>query len=490
MADLATMRILFVASECFPLIKTGGLADVIGALPLSLAAGGADARVLLPAFPAVKKAARQQKTIAEIVDVFGGKATLVEATASTGLKLFLLDAPHLFDVAGNPYQGLDGKDRPDNFHRFAALSKVGADLALGKITDWAADIVHAHDWQAGLTSAYIAQAKTKGPKPGTVFTIHNLAFQGLFPKTCFADLGLPFDAFGPEGLEYWDQISFLKAGITYSDHVTTVSPTYAREIQTDDGGMGMGGLLKSRSAKISGILNGIDTTVWNPETDTTLLAPFSLRKPGGKAKNKAALQKHFGLGQAADAPLFSVISRLTEQKGLDLLAGAIPHIIGNGGHLVVLGTGDKTIEKAFVDAAKAHPNQVATFIGYDEALAHQVQAGADAILIPSRFEPCGLTQLCGLRYGTIPIVARVGGLADTIVDANAAALMAGAGNGVQFSPVTFEALVAAIDRFFALYRDKTTFAALRRRALKQDVSWDGPAAAYKAIYTGLLPQKD
>ncbi|WP_020401412.1 glycogen synthase GlgA [Kordiimonas gwangyangensis] len=477
-------RVLFVASECFPLIKTGGLADVIGALPLALSTEGFDAHVLLPAFPAVKAAAASRRKFADLEDLFGGSATIYKATSSNGLKLFLLDAPHLFDVEGNPYQGPDGKDRADNFRRFAALAYAGAELAAGNISDkFTADVLHAHDWQAGLTAAYLKAAGNTAVK--TVFTIHNLAFQGLFPKAAFASLGLPATMFSPEGFEYWDQVSFLKAGIVYSDWVTTVSPTYAFEIQTDDGGMGLGGLLKSRNNKLSGIRNGIDTLIWDPASDDALPHSFSARALAGKAKNKAALQREFGLEENPDAPLFCVVSRLTEQKGLDLLAGAIPHIAGNGGQLAVLGSGEKSLEGVFQNAAIKYKGAVGVRIGYDEPLAHRLQAGADAIFVPSRFEPCGLTQLCALRYGTVPIVARVGGLADTIVDANEAALMAGAGNGVQFSPVNFDMLTGAIDRFFSLYRDPAVFAALRQRAMKQDVSWALPAKDYASIYTRL-----
>jgi starch synthase len=477
-------RVLFVASECFPLIKTGGLADVIGALPLALAAEGLDTHILVPAFPAVKAAAKAKKKVADIADLFGGPGTLYRASSTTGLKLFLLDAPHLFGVDGNPYQGPDGKDRPDNYRRFAALAQTGAALAAGEIDKaYTAGVLHAHDWQAGLCAAYLKAMGNSTVK--TVFTIHNLAFQGLFPKASFASLGLPAAMFAQEGLEYWDQVSFLKAGIVYSDWVTTVSPTYAYEIQTDDGGMGLGGLLKSRNTKLSGIRNGIDTTIWDPANDDALAHSFSDRAMAGKAKTKALLQKDYGLEVRPDAPLFCVISRLTEQKGLDLLAGAIPHIVGNGGQLAVLGSGDKALEAIFQNAALRFKGSVGVRIGYDEPLAHRIQAGSDAIFVPSRFEPCGLTQLCALRYGTIPIVARVGGLADTIVDANEAALMAGAGNGIQFSPVTFDMLTGAIDRFFKLYHQPEALKGLRRRAMKQDVSWTHPAKDYAAIFTRL-----
>ncbi|WP_417450860.1 glycogen synthase GlgA [Kordiimonas sp.] len=482
-------HVLFVASECFPLIKTGGLADVIGALPLALEVSGHNVHVMIPGFPAVMEAARDIKQIAKIKALFGGQGTLYSARSDTGLNLVILEARHLFGVAGNPYQGADGKDRPDNFLRFAALANVAADLANGDLLNgWRADIVHAHDWQAGLCAAYLSTKPYS--KVQSVFTIHNLAFQGLFPKATFAHLGLPSDMFSQEGLEYWDQVSFLKAGVIYSDRITTVSPTYAREIQTDDAGMGLGGLLKSRSNKISGIRNGIDTNIWDPQNDPALAKPYSASAIANKSANKAALQQEYGLEPTDDAPLFCVVSRLTEQKGLDLLVGAIPHIVGNGGQLAVLGSGDADLERSLTAAAKAFPGQIGLRIGYDEPLAHRLQAGADAIFVPSRFEPCGLTQLCALRYGTIPIVARVGGLADTIVDTNEAALMAKAGNGIQFSPVTFDALIGAIDRFFALYQDRQVFAALRRRAMKQDVSWAQPAQEYSNIYSALLSQAD
>jgi starch synthase len=304
----------------------------------------------------------------------------------------------------------------------------------------------------------------------------------LFPKAYLNDLKIPRALFSKEGVEYWDQIGFLKAGVVYSDAITTVSPSYAGEIQTDELGMGLGGLLKSLDFKMSGILNGIDTDVWNPATDPAIAAPFGVGKMAGKKLNKKALQNRFGLAEDNKAPLFCVVSRLTEQKGLDLVAGAIPHIIGNGGQLMVLGSGDKNLESTFKKAAADHPEQVATYIGYDEELAHLVQAGADAIFIPSRFEPCGLTQLCAMRYGTLPIVARVGGLADTVIDANAAALQLGVATGLQFSPVKFDAFCQAVNRFFDLYADQKAFAKLQRCAMKLDVSWKNPSASYQNLY--------
>lgn len=484
MAGPSVQRVLFVASECFPLLKTGGLADVAGALPLALADLGLDVRTLLPGFPAVMAGALKKKKVAAIKNLFGGPAKLLSAQSETGLSLFILDAPHLFDITGNPYLSDDGENRPDNDVRYAGLSKVAADLALGKLTPWGADVVHTHDWQAGLTAAYLQSEK--GPRPKTVFTIHNLAFQGLFPKSTLSKVGLSERLFTPEGLEYWGKMSFLKAGIVYSDHVTTVSPTYAQEITTSDGGMGFGGLLKNLGASLSGIVNGIDIDVWNPETDPAIPAPYSGRKMAAKAKNKRALQKEFGLKADKNAPLFTIVSRLTEQKGLNILLDVLPHLVGNGAQLFVLGSGDAEFEAKFQDASKIYTGMVATYIGYSEPLSHKVQAAADFILIPSRFEPCGLTQLYGMRYGTLPIVSRVGGLADTVIDANLAALQSKTGTGIQFSPVTEDALRQAIDRALTLYGDKALFKRLMRTAMHYDVSWQKPAEQYHSLYSQLL----
>ena len=480
MPEARGVSVLFAGSECFPLIKTGGLADVMGALPLELAARKLDVLTLLPGFPAVRKAVKNARKTGTITDITGREAVFLKGVSPTGQKILIADAPHLFNIEGNPYLDKDGQNRKDNGLRYAAFSHMAAEVALGKAFDWKADVVHSHDWQAGLTSAYLSLAK--GEKPRTVFTIHNLAFQGLFEKKLLSETGLPSRMFSREGFEYWNKISFLKAGIVYSDVVTTVSPTYAREVQTEDGGMGLGGLLKSRSDKLFGIANGIDTSIWNPETDPALDTPFSARAIAGKARSKKALADRFKLSRKAKGPLFGVISRLTDQKGLDLVADAIPHIVGNNAQLVVLGSGEDTLEQAFTDAARQHPEHIGTFIGYDEALAHQIQAGSDAILVPSRFEPCGLTQLCAMRYGTIPVVARIGGLADTVIDANTAALRHGQGTGIQFSPVGFDPLIAALDRTFELYSTPKQWARIRRNGMKEDVSWAAPAAAYHALY--------
>lgn len=473
------LSVLCAASECFPLIKTGGLADVVGALPRAMKDVGVDVTVFLPGFPDVLSGLSKTKTLAKLSGVAGGAAKIISGTTTTGLSVLALDAPHLFNFTGNPYQNKDGTDRSGNGEKFAAFSKIAAKLALGQIGKTKYDVLHAHDWQAGLCAAYINHA---GGGVKTVLTIHNLAFQGLFPKTLMDTLDLPLEWFSEDGLEYWDKVSFLKAGIAYSDHITTVSPTYALEIQSDEGGMGFGGLLRARSENLSGILNGIDLDVWNPKTDTEITAPYSKDAPQNKAKNKAALQKELGLRRDKTAPLFTVISRLTTQKGLDLLAAQCDYIVQQGGQLALLGSGDSAIEAAFVAAAKNHPTEISVTIGYDERLAHRLQAGADAILIPSRFEPCGLTQLCAMRYGTVPIVGRVGGLNDTIIDASPMALDGGAATGVQFSPVNAHMLYAALSRTFDIYKRPAQWARIVENCLSQDVGWTRSAQTYLDLY--------
>ncbi len=478
------MKVLSVASEVFPLIKTGGLADVAGALPGALSAEGIDMRTLLPGYASVMPQLGRMRSLAEFDDLFGGRAVLREAVhGKSGAPFLILDAPHLYDRPGNPYVGPNGKDWPDNHLRFAALAWAGAHIGRGLIECWQPDLVHCHDWQAGLTPAYLSLTETR---PATIMTIHNLAFQGVYPASLLSALRLPPASFTIDGLEYHGQISFLKAGLVYADHLTTVSPTYAHEICTPDFGMGLDGLLRHRRAVLTGITNGIDSDVWNPETDPHIAQPFSAADLQAKAANKAALQKRFSLDPSSDALLFGVISRLTEQKGLDLLLDVLPALLSRGGQLALLGSGDKTLEEPFLAASQTHPGQIGVMLGYDEPLSHQIQAGADAIVVPSRFEPCGLTQLYALRYGTLPVVARVGGLADTVIDANQAALLDGVATGFQFLPDRAGGLTAALERVFELYADRQTWQAMQRRAMGRQVDWSLPAKAYAALYQKVL----
>jgi starch synthase len=478
------MKVLSVASEFYPLIKTGGLADVAGALPGAMASADIEMRTLLPGYAPVMEQLSRTAILARFDDLFGGRATLRETEyGSNATPLLVLDAPHLYDRPGNPYLGPGGRDWPDNHLRFAALSWVGSRIALGLLGDWRPDVVHGHDWQAALTPVYLSE---EASRPATVLTIHNLAFQGIFAADQFARLRLPWSSFTIDGLEYYGKISFLKGGLTYSDHLTTVSPTYAREICTPEQGMGLDGVLRQRRAHLTGITNGIDDEVWNPGSDIFIASPYGARAPEGKAANKAALQEHFGLAADPDALLFCVISRLTAQKGLDLLIEALPTILANGGQLAVLGSGESGLQSAFLAAAQAYPSRIGVVVGYDEPLSHQMQAGADAIIVPSRFEPCGLTQLYGLRYGTLPVVARVGGLADTVIDANQAALLDGVATGFQFDPGSVAALVTALERAFALYANQPAWQAAQQRAMTRKVDWSVPAKAYAALYRDLV----
>ncbi len=483
---MADMNVLFVASECAPFIKTGGLADVIGAVPKALAALGANVRVLIPACPALNDLAARGRTVTRFSNLFGGNAE-VRATRSEGIDLLLLVAPHHYDRAGSIYLGPDGNDWPDNPVRFAALSLAAAEIASNGIKGWKPDIVNVHDWQTGLVPAYLGQAGRATPP--VVMTVHNIAFQGHADADLLSKLKLGRELFTPDGIEFYGKINFLKAGLALSDKITTVSPTYAAELLTPEFGMGLDGLLRARRGDLSGILNGIDLDVWNPETDPNLVRTYSSLSLGRRAANKGKIEARFGL-KRGEGPLFCVVSRLTSQKGLDLLLDCLPGLVAEGASLALLGSGEAELEQQFVAASKRYPDNVGVIIGYDEPLSHLLQGGSDAILVPSRFEPCGLTQLYGLRYGTLPVVARTGGLADTVIDANEAALTADCATGFQFAPVNATMLWQAILRACAIYRRPKIWSAMMRRAMRCPVGWDASAAAYQRIYAGLLADRD
>lgn len=479
---MARLRVLSVASEAYPLIKTGGLADVAGALPLALAREDIAVRTLVPGFPQVLAALPDATAICEFPELGGGPARLLAAEVA-GLDVLIVDAPHLYGRPGNPYLGPDGRDWPDNGLRFGALAQCAATIALGGVAGEPPDILHAHDWQAGLAPAYLHY--TAGPRPKTVMTVHNLSFQGLFPRDLLPRLGLPRHAWSIEGVEYHGKISFLKAGLAFADLITTVSPTYATEIRTPHEGMGLDGLLRSRSNVLHGIRNGIDEDIWNPASDPLLATRYDASRLALRRANKAELQTRLGLDLEPDTLLFGVVSRLTAQKGLDLLHDALPTLLAAGVQLALLGSGDRVLERKFLAAAEQHGGRVAVQIGYDESLAHLLQGGVDALFVPSRFEPCGLTQLYALRYGAIPVVARVGGLADTVIDANDAALGAGVATGVQFAPVTVAGIEVAIARTLALWKDRKTWRRMQARAMASDVSWRRPAHRYAELYREL-----
>lgn len=476
------MRVLAVTSEIYPLVKTGGLADVTGALPPALAAQGMEVRTLLPGYRAVMAAADAAKPLVSTHSALGVPLRLMSARIE-GLDLILIDAPSLYDRPGGPYGDASGNDHPDNWLRFAVLGRVAADIAGGLVASWRPDLVHAHDWQAAMAAAYLRYG---GHAPASVVTVHNLAFQGQYPASVFGRLDLPGHAFAMDGVEYYGGVGFLKAGLQAADAITTVSPTYAAEIMTPDFGMGLDGLLGARAGVVHGIVNGIDTDLWDPARDPHLEAGYSARALKRRGANRRAVEAAFGLDADAD-PLFVVISRLTWQKGIDLLAECAAGLVGSGAKLAVLGTGDAALEGRFLSLAAAHRGRIGVTVGYNEPLAHLMQGGGDAILVPSRFEPCGLTQLYGLRYGCVPVVARTGGLADTVIDANAAALAAGVATGIHFAPGSSTALDAALRRAVALHREPALWQAMQRQGMKANVSWDKSAALYAGLYQSLVP---
>ncbi len=477
------MKVLHVAAEVFPLIKTGGLADVAGALPPALQRAGADSRLVLPGLPAIADAVLHQKLVCEIGPAFGAARVSLRLGQLPYSKIpaYVVDAPYLYRRGGSPYQDSNGVEWSDNLQRFGLLGWAAAHLAAGELDpEWTPDVVHAHDWHAAMTCAYMtAHPATRA---ASVFTVHNLAFQGLFAPGEFPALGLPPKFMAAAALEFHNKLSFMKAGLKFADRITTVSPTYAREIATHEFGCGLDGVIRSRSADVSGVLNGVDQDVWNPATDTAIAARYKADALTGKGACKKALQAEMGLAQDAAAPLFGVVSRLTSQKGLDLVLAALPGLVRDGAQFLIQGTGEPALEAAFRAAEKENPDRVATRIGYDEVLAHRVVAGCDSILVPSRFEPCGLTQLYGLRYGTLPLVRRVGGLADTVVDANELAVAEDRATGFSFDVATPAALEQCLLRAAALFRKPEAWRKLMLRAMAQDFSWTGAAQDYMTLY--------
>jgi starch synthase len=481
------MNVLQVTAEIFPLLKTGGLADVAGALPAALNHVGCDVRVLLPGFEPITADLQSPTLLARLTTPWGERVVLRQGVLATlGIQAYVIDAPHLYHRPGTPYDDVQRQPFHDNHRRFAALGWVASLLACGLDTGWQPAIVQSHDWHAALTSAYLAFGPVEGRRVASIYTVHNLAYQGVFAPIHFFDLGLPPYAFAVNGVEFHGQVSFMKAGLYFADHITTVSPTYAREIQTPEQGCGLDGLLRSRAGEISGILNGVDEAVWNPAADAAIDSPFDAKKPAGKARCKAALQQSLGLSVQPDAPLFGVVSRLTEQKGLHLVLKVLDELLAQGGQLVVLGTGEAELEAAFLARAAANPQAVSVRIGYDEAYAHRIFAGTDVTLVPSRFEPCGLTQMYGLKYGSLPLVHGVGGLADTVVDCALEHLADGTANGFVFNAFNEHALARAVARAMALYRRPTEWRAVRQRAMQQDLGWDKAATQYLALYQHLV----
>jgi starch synthase len=476
------MNVLSVTSEMFPLVKTGGLADVAGALPKAMSAHNIDMRTLLPGYPIVLERLAPPTKVTEI-DIFGMECRLLSSDVN-GLPLLVLDAPSLYSRPGGPYVDEHGRDFSDNWRRFSAISFAAASIAEGLPGGfWKPDLVHLHDWQTALTSVYLKY--TFQSRIPTVLTIHNLAFQGKFGFEELENIALPEAAFGIDCLEYYGAASFLKGGIQTADVVTTVSPTYAREIVTHDLGMGMDGVLKSNKSKLKGIVNGIDVEVWDPSRDPCLISTFGPESPDRRAGNRNYLMNLFDFS-GRSGPLFAVVSRLTWQKGIDLLIDAVPHLVDSGGHLIVCGEGDRALQDGLRVLTKHYPENVAVSIGYNEGLAHLIHGGADFVIQPSRFEPCGLTQLYALRYGAIPLVSRTGGLSETIIDANDAANAMETATGIQFHPVTTTELEHAIDRAFDIFGQPTLMRRLQTHAMRSDFSWKYSADRYANLFSGLV----
>jgi starch synthase len=480
------LSVLFVTSEAAPLVKTGGLADVSGSLPIALMHLGVDVRVLLPGYPAVLEGVKSKSRLAGLPALGGLPACQVLAgKLPGGVPLLIADCAQLFQRSGGPYQDSFGKDWPDNDVRFGLLSYVAALLAgSASPLSWRPQVLHCNDWQSGLAPAYLRFMG--GERARSVITIHNLAYQGIFPPTAVSHLGLPAHAFRPEGVEYYGNLSFLKGGIHYADHITTVSPNYAREIQSEPLGMGMQGLLAHRASVLTGILNGIDTDSWDPESDPYIAKYYNSSRLPVKIENKRALQQRMGLEVNDEIPLLGSIGRMTYQKGLDLVLEAAEELTSHPAQLAVLGSGEQWQQEAFQQLARSNPGRIAVQIGYDEGLAHQIEAGADIFLMPSRFEPCGLNQMYSQRYGTPVVAHATGGLVDSVIDYDPhVSGSSKTATGFLFSPMTREKLAEAVARAVAAYRDKKHWRLLQKNGMARDFSWDASAARYVELYQQL-----
>lgn len=481
------LHILFTSAEIAPWIKTGGLGDVAAALPPALARAGCAVRVLIPCYPVM---ARAFPNATELLHVEGLAVRLPACRVldageiAPGVGLWLLDAPSRFAREGNPYVDAGGHEWADNVWRFGLLSRVAAWLAEhGAETGWPVDVLHCNDWHTALAPAY--QHYLGGETP-TVLTVHNLAFHGQFPESALGDLGLPRRGFRFDGIEFHGKLSFLKAGLQLCDRITTVSPNYASEMQTEAYGCGLDGLLRYRRNRLVGILNGIDEQQWNPADDPLIVQHYTRKSLDDKAVNTAALREEMGL-DADDTPLIGVVSRMAHQKGSDLMIEEGDSLVMMGAQLAILGSGEKPLEAGFAALAARHPGRVAVKIGYSEQLAHRIEAGADMFLMPSRFEPCGLNQMYSLRYGTPPIVRRTGGLADTVVDATPATITDGTATGFVFDHASGEALLECVRRAMDVFRDPQAWRQIQRAGMQAKFSWSGAAAHYRELYESLLP---
>lgn len=473
-------KILFVTSEAHPLIKTGGLADVAGSLPKVLNEMGVDVRLIMPNYQAIKTT--EEIYYKSTIRVNNINAHILETRLpGTKVPVWLVDCPEFFDYPGNPYVDELGKPWLNSAQRFAFFCRITVEVAMNRgYLEWRPDIIHCNDWQTGLVPALLSLEKDL--RPATIFTIHNMAYQGLFPKETRVMLNLPSRLWRSNGVEFNGMLSFIKGGIVYADRITTVSPTYANEIQTADFGYGVEGLLSYRQEYLTGIVNGIDVDQWNPQTDTNISACYDATTLDKKQLNKTALQIKYALPVDKNIPIFVLISRLVEQKGIDLLLECLPEMLNLPLQFVLLGKGDKLLEQQLFRFSKKYPEKMVVNLGYDEALAHQFEAGADIFLMPSRFEPCGLNQLYSQRYGTVPIVTRTGGLADTVVDTLPETLKNKTATGFVFNAPTVGSLMEAIKRALIVYENSKDWKQLQINGMKKDYSWNRSAKEYLALY--------
>jgi len=484
-------RVLMASSEAYPLIKTGGLADVAASLPAALVELGHDARLIIPAYPRAVKQVREPRVLCElrVQGSHEGVRILTGRVPDTLLPVYLVDAPDHFCREGSPYTDLSGRDWGDNAERFMLFNRVLARIAMGlPALGWRPQVLHCNDWQTGLAPALLQDSPER---PATIFTVHNLAYQGLFDRATFDRLGLPAGLWAVNGLEFHQRMSFIKGGLVFSDRVNTVSPTYAEEVCTPRYGCGLDGLLRQLGGRFQGILNGIDYRAWNPRTDPLIAQNYGPETFHLKVENKLALQREMGLPRSERALLLGYIGRLVEQKGVDMILDILPRLLERQDVQVVFQTsGDLRIERVLQDLAHLHPDQVAVRVSYDEARAHRIEAGCDAFLMPSRFEPCGLNQIYSLRYGTVPIVRRTGGLADTVVQASPAHLAAGTATGFLFDEPAAEAFWGAVHEALTLYRERPDqWQAMAVAGMAKDFSWEHSAAQYQRLYGQALEQR-
>ena len=477
------LKVLFASSETFPLIKTGGLADVSSSLPQALQAAGCDVRLIMPAYRQVLGQG-QWIILRHTLPGFEQPARILQGLLpGSSIPVWLVDIPALFDRDGGPYVNKEGHDWDDNAQRFADFARVVADIASKKLDlSWEADVVHCNDWQTGLVPALLSLEENPPP---TIFTIHNLAYRGIYPTDTYYSLNLPEKLWQSGGIEFYGQASFLKAGLHYADHITTVSPSYAEEIMTAEFGHGLEGLLSHRSEDVSGILNGADYNQWDPATDEFIGENYSLRSLTRKNANKRWLQQHFKLSESAETPLLGLVGRFAEQKGIDLILDIMPQLLSAGVQIAVVGEGDKTLGQRWLDLQSSHPQQVGLFLGYSEKLAHCIEAGADMFLMPSRYEPCGLNQIYSLKYGTIPVVRETGGLADTVVNMTAETLASDEATGFSFKEVDAQALLNTLLRAVEAYKTPEVWQRLMTNAMNQDFSWQKSATDYITLYRAL-----